>query len=172
MVRNEPAGRLPRYGSARTLTGLEASRLSEQQTMQAKKPRVLLAARPGAREPFRQALGSDVEVVEAETLEQAVAELSAEEPPNLVCCTVYFDDSRMFDLVQCVRERFSHIPIVCARALPKDLAKISMQALRIASDAMGAAAFVDLPTLAERYGDAGARAQLRVLLLGQLARGA
>jgi len=146
--------------------------LSEEQPVPAKKPRVLLAARPVAREPFRQALGSDVEVVEAETLEQAVAELSADEPPDLVCCTVYFDDSRMFDLVQYVREKFAHIPIVCARALPKDLAKISMQALKIASDAMGAAAFIDLPTLTELHGDAAARAQLRDLLLGQLARSA
>ena len=144
--------------------------MSEDPTVEARKPRVLLAARPLAREPFRQALGADVEMVEAETLEQAVAELGADEPLNLICCTVYFDDSRMFDLVQYVRQRFSHIPIVCARALPKDLAKISMQALRIASDAMGAAAFIDLPALSEQYGDAGAQAQLRVVLLGQLAR--
>jgi hypothetical protein len=140
--------------------------------MQAKKPRVLLAARPLAREPFRQALGADVEMIEAETLEQVVAELSTGEPPNLICCTVYFDESRMFDLVQWVRQRFADIPIVCARALPKDLAKISMQALKIASEAMGAAAFVDLPALAEQYGDAGAQARLRVVLLDQISRSA
>jgi hypothetical protein len=140
--------------------------------MQATKPRVLLAARPLAREPFRQALGADVEVIEAETLEQVVAELSAGKPPDLICCTVYFDESRMFDLVHWVRQRFAHIPIVCARALPKDLAKISMQALKIASEAMGAAAFVDIPTLAEQYGDAGAQARLRVVLLDQISRSA
>ena len=138
--------------------------------MQTKKPRVLLAARPGAREPFRQALGADVDVVEAETLEQAVAELSHGEPPNLICCTVYFDESRMFDLLHWVRQRFAHIPIVCARAMPKDLTKISMQALKIASEATGSAAFVDFPALSEQYGDAGARARLRGVLLEQLSR--
>jgi len=146
--------------------------MSKNPTVKAGKPRVLLAARPLAREPFRQALGSEVDWIEAETLEEVVAELSAGELPSLICCTVYFDESRMFELVEWVRQRFAHIPIVCARALPKDLAKISLQALRIASDAMGAAAFIDLPTLSEQYGDAGARAQLRDVLLGQLARGA
>jgi len=146
--------------------------LTEGPPLQARKPRVLLAARRVAREPFRQALGSDVDVVEAETLDEVIAQLSIGEAPNLICCTVYFDESRMFELLQWVRQRFADIPIICARALPKDLPKISMEALRIASEAMGAAAFIDVPSLTAQYGADGALARLRVLLLGEISRGA
>jgi hypothetical protein len=134
-----------------------------------RKPRVLLAARPLAREPFRQALGDDAEVTEVATLDEVVAKVSAGEIPDLICCTVYFDDSRMFDLLTWVRQKAAHIPVVCARALPKDLTKISMEALRIASNAMGAAAFVDLPALIAEHGPAEARERLRLLLLAQVA---
>jgi CheY-like chemotaxis protein len=133
-----------------------------------KKPRVLLAARPSAREPFRTALGDDAEVVEAETLEQAVAHLKKKNEPKLVCCTVYFDESRMFDLLRWVRAERAHIPVVCARAMPKDITKVSMEAVKIAVDALGASSFVDVPTLAAEHGPEAANRTLRALLLNQL----
>ena len=133
------------------------------------KPRVLLAARPIACVPLREALAGDAELVEAHTLEAAVAELERAEPIRLVVCTVYFDESRMFDLLKWARARCAHIPFVCTRALPKDLPRISIEAIRIAADSLGAALFVDVPELARLHGPVEAAAHLRRALLGQIA---
>jgi hypothetical protein len=134
----------------------------------APKPRVLLAARPAAREPFRKALGMDAEFVEVDTLDAAVSELTCRQPFALVCCTVYFDESRMFDLLRWIKAQCSHIPVICARALPKDITRISMEAVSIAAHTLGAAEFVDLPTLAAEHGDSGASDRLRSILLGTI----
>ena len=134
----------------------------------AAKPLVLLAARPVARAPFREALGTDAEIVEVETLEEAVKLLKKKDEPKLVCCTVYFDESRMFDLLRWIRAERAHIPVVCARAMPKDITKISMEAVRIASDVLGATTFVDVPALTEKYGADAAMSTLRKLLLSLL----
>jgi DNA-binding NarL/FixJ family response regulator len=133
-----------------------------------KRPLVLLAARPVAREPFRAALGSDADIVEVDTLEQAVEHLKREHAPALVCCTVYFDDSRMFDLLRWMRAERAHIPVICARAVPKDITKVSMEAVKIAVNALGARSFIDVALLAEKHGMEAARAALRLLLLDHL----
>jgi hypothetical protein len=135
-----------------------------------RKPRVLLAAREQACEPFRRALGDDAEVVEAHTMDSAVAQLQGSSPPEVVCCTVYFDESRMFDLLRWVRSQCAHIPVVCARALPKDIAKVSIEAVRIAVHALGGATFVDLPALEAEHGNAEATARLRLIILGMAER--
>jgi hypothetical protein len=132
------------------------------------KPRVLLAARPVARQPFHAALGGDAEIVEAETLDEAVRALSKPDEPKLVCCTVYFDESRMFDLLRWIRSQRSHIPVVCARAVPKDITKISMEAVKIAADVLGATSFIDVAAIAEREGEEVALRTLRELLLKKL----
>ena len=132
------------------------------------KPRVLLAARPVARKPFHAALGDDAEIVEAEALDEAVRHLTRPEEPKLVCCTVYFDESRMFDLLRWIRSQRSHIPVICARAVPKDITKISMEAVKIAADVLGASSFIDVAAIAEREGEQVALRRLRELLLTQL----
>jgi DNA-binding NarL/FixJ family response regulator len=131
------------------------------------KPLVLLAARPVAREPFRTALGDYAEVVEAETLEEAVA-LVERQVPGLVCCTVYFDDSRMFDLIRWIRSRNARVPIVCARAVAKDMTKLSMEAVKIAAVAVGATSFIDLVAMMEERGGEAALEALRTLLMNCL----
>jgi hypothetical protein len=69
---------------------------------------------------------------------------------------VYFDRSRMFDLLQYADGR---LPFICARLLPFETPVISVQALRIACESLGAV-FLDLPSLKQRYGADGADAQL------------
>jgi PleD family two-component response regulator len=133
------------------------------------KPRVLLAARPVARQPFREAIGADAELVEVETLEEALKQLKNRDEPQIVCCTVYFDESRMFELLRWVRAERAHIPVICARAVPKDITKVSMEAVKIAVDALGAASFIDVAAIMERYGPEAAIRKLRELLLNVLA---
>jgi len=130
----------------------------------ARKPRVLLAARKIARQPFLEALGADASFVEAETLEEAVSTLKNDPDIDAVCCTLYFDESRMFDLVRWVRSNREKVRVVCARALPKDLPTISLQAVDIASASLGAA-FVDFPELVRKLGAPAASQALRSAVL-------
>jgi len=134
------------------------------------KPRVLLAARPVAREPFREAIGTEAELVEVDTLEEALKQLKNRgDEPRIVCCTVYFDESRMFELLRWIRAERAHIPVICARAVPKDITKVSMEAVKIAVDALGATSFIDVAAIMEKYGPEAAIRKLRELLLNVLA---
>ena len=114
------------------------------------RPRVLLAARPDARVPFRHAINGDAEVIEAGTMADAIARLNGKAPIHLVCCTLFFDESRMFDLLRQVRadERYRHKPVVCVASQRFDT-PISLQGLEIATRALAASAFIDFA----RHGD-------------------
>ena len=129
-----------------------------------RKPRILLAARKIAMKPFFDALGAEASFVETETLEEAVSALQSDPDIDAVCCTLYFDESRMFDLVRWVRSNRQQLRVVCARALPKDLHHISLQAVHIASTSLGAT-FVDFPELVRKLGAPAAAAALRSAIL-------
>jgi hypothetical protein len=133
------------------------------------KPRVLVAARPQACGPVHEALGSDADMVDAHTMDAALAQLEGARPIELVVCTVYFDDSRMFDLLRWARTRYAHIPFVCARIFPKDITRISIEGVSIAATSLGAATFIDVPALAAEHGELEASRRLRDVLLSQLA---
>jgi len=135
-----------------------------------RKPVVLLAARPLAREPFKEALIGSANLVEAGTMAEAVSVLEAGTPIRLICCTVYFDESRMFDLLRWAKAKFADIPFICARAMPKDITKVSIEAVSIASRALGASTFLDLPELQSQYGASEAMSRFRQSLLGYLPR--
>jgi hypothetical protein len=142
--------------------------MAEAQGASSRKPRVLLAARPSATAPFRAAIGASAEIIEANTLSSAVAVLKAKSPVSLVCCTLYFDDSRMFDLLAWVRAERPELPFVCGRALAKDLTRTAVETARIAAETRGATKFVDYPEMVESLGEAKARKHLRRILLGEL----
>jgi hypothetical protein len=132
--------------------------------MSAATPQVLLAARAIACGPFRLALAGHAELVEIETLAESVSYLTHQQPPALICCTILFDESRMFDLLRWVKTQRPDVPFVCARALQKDMPKITTEAVRIASVSLGAA-FIDVPELARQHGDAATPEKLRAALL-------
>jgi hypothetical protein len=90
------------------------------------RPVVLVAARTSAGAVFRRALAGHTEILEARTMNSAIRTLESTRSPDLVCSTIYFDESRMFDLLRWVRAERPHIPFICARALTKDLAKITI----------------------------------------------
>jgi len=102
--------------------------------------------------------------VEVETLEEALKQLNNKDEPRIVCCTVYFDESRMFDLLRWIRAERAHIPVICARAVPKDITKVSMEAVKIAADALGATSFIDVAAIMEMHGPDAAIRKLRELL--------
>lgn len=127
------------------------------------KPRVLLAARPVARHPFHAALGADADIVEAETLDEAVQYLTKPDEPKLVCCTVYFDESRMFDLLRHVRwqERHRATPVVCVLTAEFTRHAIAAEGLEIAVKALGGTSYLDLKAI----GDTEARRVIDDLLV-------
>jgi hypothetical protein len=132
------------------------------------KPCVLLAARPIACTPVREALGDDADTIDAHTMDDALGHLQSGAKISLVVCTVYFDDSRMFDLLRWARAQRAHIPFVCARIFPKDITRISIEGVSIAATSLGAASFIDVPALEAEHGQAAAARRLRDTLLGQL----
>jgi CheY-like chemotaxis protein len=82
----------------------------------------------------------------AETLEQA-EQLLRERKFDLIVCTVYFDESRMFDLLRLAKEtpQWQHIPFVCARLRPHVLeSPIALQGVAFTCKALGAAAFLNI----------------------------
>jgi len=85
---------------------------------------------------------------------------------SLVVIGVYFDDSRMFDLVRFIRNDDIHneVPIVCVRGSPGFTA-VTTRTLEMAVKALSADAFVDLLHFDdERAGEASLRAVVRPYL--------
>src|SRR6185312_6500154 len=83
-------------------------------------------------------------------------------------CTLYFDDSRMFDLLDWVRAQRPELPFVCGRALAKDLTRSAVETARVAAETRGATRFVDYPDMLESLGELKARERLRRILLGEI----
>lgn len=114
-------------------------------------PRVLVAGSPLAISTFTRLLGERVQLVFAESLEQAVAHLG--DGLDLVICTARFDESRMFDLLEALRARQEHpLPVICCRVMKPRLRAPMYRSIELASNALGAAAFFDLHTESERVG--------------------
>jgi DNA-binding response OmpR family regulator len=82
---------------------------------------------------------------------------------SMVVVGVYFDDSRMFDLVRAVRndEIHNEVPIICVRGSPGFTA-VTTRTLEMAVTALSADAFVDLLHFDdEQAGDAALREAVR-----------
>lgn len=109
---------------------------------------VLAAVPPPAVQPLESALDGQVELITCHTYGDAARRLRKAGGIDLVLCGVYFDRSRMFDLVQLVDRR---LPVICCRVLDFEMPAISMHALRTACESLGAE-FLDLPTLRQEHG--------------------
>lgn len=87
---------------------------------------------------------------------------------DLVAIGVYFDDSRMFDLVRTLRSDEVHgeVPIVCVRGRPGFTA-VSTRTLELTLKALAANEFIDLVHFGEdESGNAALRAAVERLLKG------
>jgi hypothetical protein len=112
----------------------------------------VVASRPNVAAALRGALGNSVRITSVSTLGDAVKHLQAQSDVAMIVCSVYFDESQMFDLMRVVRAEYPGIPFVCCRFLESDLAHISVDALAIAAKTLGAAAFVDMAGLVAEFG--------------------
>lgn len=122
-------------------------------------PKVLVAVPQSALPFVETVLGGFVSLVPIHRFDDAIEMLRSECDLALILCGVHFDESRMYDLLRLARESQPHIPFVACR-------------VAIAAEALGAKAFVDLPTLILQFGRENAGPLFRSRVLASLGRGA
>jgi DNA-binding NtrC family response regulator len=130
------------------------------------RPRVLVAGTADAIEAAAQALQGDADLVPAQSVKEALAEL-AHGPFDTIACSVRFDESRMFEFLQAVMERGTTPPvrIVAFRLDDSVLTQSTRNAIRAALEALGVERFIDLSQLRAEYGDDVTRETLRKIVL-------
>jgi len=126
--------------------------------------RILLAAAPVSLEPLELAIGPGFTRSVARNMAQAKAELM--HPFHLVVCGLYFDDSRMFDLLRHVKAEASTraTPFLAVKASSGQLRAPLLQGVEIACAALGAERFVELSEWVRRDGQMAAHTRFRSLI--------
>jgi hypothetical protein len=128
----------------------------------------VLAAVPLPALPFvEKAVGGYVELLPTRTYDDAVRQLRANANIRLVMCGAFFDESRMFDLLHWVRDQRPSVGFVCCRILPTEIPRVSVEALRIACNALGAE-FIDLPALERQFGADAVEGEFRSRVLANM----
>lgn len=133
-----------------------------------RKRSLLIASRRVALDALAPLLRGHFSLEHSETLSEAERLLEKRVDIEGVLSTVSFDDHRMFDLLRLVKAKYPEIPFIACRVRDTELTKISLEGVRIASDALGASVFVDITALADRYGDGELSAKVCGLIEKQL----
>jgi CheY-like chemotaxis protein len=129
------------------------------------KPRVLVAGTPLAIETLQRVVGRDVQIVAAHSVDEALERLKM--PADAIVCSVMFNESRMFDFLTRLRgmPQAPDVPIICCRTLDAPLSVARYRAIALASEALGAAVFIDMHSARRAHGPAAADALLREAVL-------
>ena len=132
----------------------------------AARPRVLVAGTSHTIEAVAEAVGDAGEILPARSVEEALLRLH--EHVEIVVCDVRFDDSRMFDFLQKLKERppDPECRVVCVRTSGARLSPNLRKAIAQALEALGVEVFVDLQEVALDRGKEAARETLRRIVLG------
>ena len=110
--------------------------------------RVLVAAHPQAWRVLQTMLADVVDLVPAHTTADAFKILEGE-PIDLIVSTIAFDESRMLEFLQAVKQTSSTggIPFLCSRVLPSVVRDSLVIAMRDACIQCGAVDLVDVARL-------------------------
>ncbi len=127
--------------------------------------KVLAAMRPEGAVAVERALGGYVELVTAHTFDDAMKRLQQRGDIALVLCGIYFEETRMFELLRTAKHKFPGVPVVCCRIGQSEVPQVTLEAIGIAAKSMGAEEFVDVPLLRP---DAAADQEFRRLVLRHL----
>ena len=132
----------------------------------AKRPRVLVAGTTDAIEMVSEVLRDQAELVAARSVNEAL-QLLGERRFDSVACNVRFDESRMLEFLQLMREipTGRDVRVVCFRAVGADLSRSTRNAIAAALEALGVGIFLDLPRMRAEYGSEVAEEILRQLIL-------
>jgi hypothetical protein len=131
------------------------------------KPHVLAAFPVPALLYVEKTLGSYVQLIPAHTFEHAVRCLREDHSIALVTCGVFFDESRMFDLMRWVTQRYPKLPFIACRVLPFEIPRVSIEALKMACASINAT-YVDVVQLEADYGSNEVEADFRAAVLSHL----
>ena len=129
------------------------------------KPRVLVAGTELAIATFERILGEEAQLVAARSVKEALERL--EPAPDLIISNVRFDESRMFDFLQELRER-CRTPVLSCRIVSPPLSPRMYQSIETAAKALGVKAFFDLDTEIRRHGRSEAERRLHSLIHAHL----
>jgi hypothetical protein len=126
--------------------------------------RILIAATPASAKLLSNILEDDFELIFVESIEQASATL--DESIALIACDTHFDDCRMFDLLRLSKANpdTRAVPFLCLRVVEGAIDQTLYQSVDIASNALGAAAFIDLFDLKQKSGAMQANTRLNKLV--------
>jgi CheY-like chemotaxis protein len=136
--------------------------------MAAAKPRVLVAGTELAIATCGRILDDDAQIIAVRSVAQALERL--EPAPDLIISSVRFDESRMFDFLEALREQRKRCPapVLCCRIVHKPLSPAIYQSIETAAEALGVKAFFDMDTEIRRHGAAEAERRLRSLIRAHL----
>lgn len=132
------------------------------------KPRVLAACPLSALRTVERVLGRHTELVFVSTLAGARDVLYANRDISMVVCSIQFDESRMYELLDYARSGFPQIPFVCVRMLDGDLSRIAADTIALAVETLGAAAYIDFAACVATDGRAMAEHVLTSIVLAHL----
>ena len=133
----------------------------------ASKPHVIAAFTRHVVPYLEKTVGHYVDVIVVRTVEDALQRLHEDQSIALVLCGVYFNGSRMFELMRDVKQVNPRLPFIACRILPLELPRVSIEALTIALQSLGAC-YIDVPQLEEKYGQEAAEAEFRSLVLSRI----
>jgi hypothetical protein len=129
-------------------------------------PRVLLACTSAGALVLARLLGADADLIPVLSLDEALSALG--QHVDLVVCMTQFDDSRMFELLRIVHERFASVPFVACDLGCGSLGAQTLKAVEAAALIVGARAFIDWRSMDHLYG-VRAPERFRAMLGGILA---
>lgn len=129
-----------------------------------KQVRVLVAAAQVSVTAISEALSNEFDTDFVATL--AEAEAYSYEQADVIVCGLYFDESRMFDLLRYAQlhPTARTLPFFCVSAVENALSSTIRQGIEIACRALGGTTFIDLNRWTDEYGAAHARARIRQLI--------
>lgn len=129
--------------------------------------RILIAGTSEAIEVLATLLHEDADLIAARSVQEALSRFDAQ-PFDAVACSVRFDESRMFDFLQALRQRRAgrDVRVVCFRVAADELTPRSHKAISQALEALGVTVFLDMPQLAARHGAEVAAEILRRTVTG------
>jgi hypothetical protein len=110
-------------------------------------PRILIAAAPPAAKRLQGILASYPLAV-VHTIEEAQSALGAERF-TLAILGVYFDESRMFEVMSYARlgDLNRDVPIVCVRGIPGNISPVTLRVLQQTVNALSGCEFLDLTAI-------------------------
>lgn len=115
----------------------------------------------------RRALQGNFELVPAFNLQQAIASLE-QRNIDAILCSVHFDESRMFELMDAAKDIAPGTPFVCCIMLASRLSQSSLAAMFATARSAGACGCIDYSSLQKGLGFSEADEKFRDELLRML----